>query len=157
MNKRSVTRKLICLSFFSCQILLSAVLIACSSDNDSSTLYGDELLIIDEEIFDYTYKIIKLQDETLLFFGDFLNQIKIETNGNIKVLFTGSHVEILKEIILDENNLIFIDKITQKLKILTNKDINWHKEIFPDYPPNKEFKKIKNNEDNDLNKSMTID
>ena len=60
-------------------------------------LYGDELLIIDEEIFDYTYKIIKLPDETLLFFGDFLNQIKIDQNGSIKVLFTGSHVEILKE------------------------------------------------------------
>ena len=91
---------------------------------------GNELLILDEEIFDYTYKIIKLPDNTLLFFGDFLNQIKIDENGSIKVLFTGSHVEISKEIILDENNLVFIDKITQKLKILTNKDINWHKEIF---------------------------
>ena len=120
-------------------------------------LSGDELLIMDEEIFDYTYKIIKLSDDTLLFFGDFLNHIKIDQNGSIKVLFTGSHIEILKEVILDQNNLVYIDKITQKLKILTNKDINWHKEIFPDYPPNKEFKKIKNNEDNDLNKSMTID
>jgi len=118
-------------------------------------LYGDELLIIDEEIFDYTYKIIKLQDETLLFFGDFLNQIKIETNGNIKVLFTGSHVEILKEIILDENNLIFIDKITQKLKILTNKDINWHKEIFPEYKINN--KNLKEEEKYELNNSMMID
>ena len=118
-------------------------------------LYGDELLIIDEEIFDYTYKIIKLQDETLLFFGDFLNQIKIETNGNIKVLFTGSHVEILKEIILDENNLIFIDKITQKLKILTNKDINWHKEIFPEYNINN--KNLKEEEKYELNNSMMID
>ena len=120
-------------------------------------LYGDELLIIDEEIFDYTYKIIKLQDETLLFFGDFLNQIKIETNGNIKVLFTGSHVEILKEIILDENNLIFIDKITQKLKILTNRDINWHKEIFPEYNiMNINLIKEKSKENIDLNKN-TID
>jgi len=118
-------------------------------------LYGDELLIIDEEIFDYTYKIIKLQDETLLFFGDFLNQIKIETNGNIKVLFTGSHVEILKEIILDENNLIFIDKITQKLKILTNRDINWHKEIFPEYNINN--KNLKEEEKYELNNSMMID
>ena len=119
-------------------------------------LYGDELLIIDEEIFDYTYKIIKLPDETLLFFGDFLNQVKIEPNGNIKVLFTGSHVEILKEIILDENNLIFIDKITQKLKILTNKDINWHKEIFPEYNINNK-NNLKVEEKNELNNSMIID
>ena len=93
-------------------------------------LTGDELLILDEEIFDYTYKIIRLPDDTLLFFGDFLNQIKIDENGSIKVIFTGSHIEFLKEVILDENNLVFIDKLTQKLKILTNKDINWHKEIF---------------------------
>ena len=118
---------------------------------------GEELLIIDEEIFDYTYRIIKLPDGTLLFFGDFLNQIKIEENGSIKVLFTGSHVEILKEIILDENNIIFIDKITKKLKILTNKDINWHKEIFPEYNIiNNNLIKEKSKENIDLNKN-TID
>ena len=113
-------------------------------------LNGSELLILDEEIFDYTYKIIKLPDETILFFGDFLNQIKIDENGRMKVLFTGSHIEILKEVILDENNLVFIDKLTQKLKILTNKDINWHKEIFSE---NSES----NDEKIDLNKSMAID
>ena len=114
-------------------------------------LSGDELLILDEEIFDYTYKIIRLPDDTLLFFGDFLNQIKIDENGSIKVIFTGSHIEILKEVILDENNLVFIDKLTQKLKILTNKDINWHKEIFyENYDNNSEEK-------NDLNISMSID
>ena len=48
MNKRSVTRKLICLSFFSCQILLSAVLIACSSDNDSSTPAPVETAIVEK-------------------------------------------------------------------------------------------------------------
>ena len=115
-------------------------------------LSGQELLIMDEEIFDYTYRIIKLPDETLLFFGDFLNQIKIEENGSIKILFTGSHVEILKEIILDENNIIFIDKITKKLKILTNKDINWHKEIFPEYNMiNNNIPKEKSKENIDLN------
>ena len=111
---------------------------------------GDELLIMDEEIFDYTYKIIRLPDETLLFFGDFLNQIKIDENGSIKVIFTGSHIEILKEVILDENNLVFIDKLTQKLKILTNKDINWHKEIFYENTDN-------TSEENNLNISVTID
>ena len=111
---------------------------------------GDELLIMDEEIFDYTYKIIRLPDETLLFFGDFLNQIKIDENGSIKVIFTGSHIEILKEVILDENNLVFIDKLTQKLKILTNKDINWHKEIFYENTDN-------TFEENNLNISVTID
>ena len=111
---------------------------------------GDELLIMDEEIFDYTYKIIRLPDETLLFFGDFLNQIKIDENGSIKVNFTGSHIEILKEVILDENNLVFIDKLTQKLKILTNKDINWHKEIFYENTDN-------TSEENNLNISVTID
>ena len=93
-------------------------------------LNGNELLIIDEEIFDYTYRIIKLPDKTLLFFGDFLNHVNIDNNGSIKVLFTGSHVDILQEVVLDDNNLVFIDKITKKLKTLTNKDINWHKEIF---------------------------
>ena len=118
-------------------------------------LSGQELLIMDEEIFDYTYRIIKLPDETLLFFGDFLNQIKIEENGSIKVLFTGSHVEILKEIILDENNIIFIDKITKKLKILTNKDINWHKEIFPEYNMiNNNIPKEKSKENIDLNSNI---
>jgi len=120
-------------------------------------LSGQELLIMDEEIFDYTYRIIKLPDGTLLFFGDFLNQIKIEENGSIKVLFTGSHVEILKEIILDENNIIFIDKITKKLKILTNKDINWHKEIFPEYNMiniNNNIPKEKSKENIDLNSNM---
>ena len=118
-------------------------------------LSGQELLIMDEEIFDYTYRIIKLPDGTLLFFGDFLNQIKIEENGSIKVLFTGSHVEILKEIILDENNIIFIDKITKKLKILTNKDINWHKEIFPEYNMiNNNIPKEKSKENIDLNSNI---
>ena len=118
-------------------------------------LSGQELLIMDEEIFDYTYRIIKLPDGSLLFFGDFLNQIKIEENGSIKVLFTGSHVEILKEIILDENNIIFIDKITKKLKILTNKDINWHKEIFPEYNMiNNNIPKEKSKENIDLNSNM---
>ena len=118
-------------------------------------LSGQELLVIDEEIFDYTYRIIKLPDGTLLFFGDFLNQIKIEENGSIKVLFTGSHVEILKEIILDENNIIFIDKITKKLKILTNKDINWHKEIFPEYNMiNNNIPKEKSKENIDLNSNI---
>ena len=118
-------------------------------------LSGQELLIMDEEIFDYTYRIIKLHDGTLLFFGDFLNQIKIEENGSIKVLFTGSHVEILKEIILDENNIIFIDKITKKLKILTNKDINWHKEIFPEYNMiNNNIPKEKSKENIDLNSNI---
>ena len=111
---------------------------------------GDELLIIDEEIFDYTYKIIRLPDETLLFFGDFLNQVKIDENGSIKVIFTGSHIEILKEVILDENNLVFIDKLTQKLKILTNKDINWHKEVFYENTDN-------TSEENNLNISVSID
>ena len=118
-------------------------------------LSGQELLIMDEEIFDYTYRIIKLPDGSLLFFGDFLNQIKIEENGSIKVLFTGSHVEILKEIILDENNIIFIDKITKKLKILTNKDINWHKEIFPEYNMiNNNIPKEKSKENIDLNSNI---
>ena len=116
---------------------------------------GNELLILDEEIFDYTYKIIKLPDNTLLFFGDFLNQIKIDENGSIKVLFTGSHVEISKEIILDENNLVFIDKITQKLKLLTNRDINWHKEIFCENLEKKDMNKECNN--CDLNNSMMLD
>ena len=119
-------------------------------------LYGDELLIIDEEIFDYTYRIIKLPDGTLLFFGDFLNHIKIDENGSIKVLFTGSHIENLKEAILNENNLIFIDRITQKLKILTNKDINWHIEIFSEYNPNKSYKEKNNEENININKSMVI-
>ena len=96
-------------------------------------LFGDELLVLDEEIFDYTYRIIKLTDDTLIFFGDFLNHIKIEEDGNIKVLFTGSHIEILKEIVPYDNNIAFIDKITGKLNILTNKDINWHKEPFPEF------------------------
>jgi hypothetical protein len=96
-------------------------------------LYGDELLVLDEEIFDYTYKIIKLMDDTLLFFGDFLNHVKICEDGDIKILFTGSHIEILKEIVLYDNNIVFIDKIAGKLNILTNKDINWHKEPFPEY------------------------
>ena len=99
-------------------------------------IYGDELLVIDEEIFDYTYKIVKLADNTLLFFGDFLNHVKIDEKGSIKVLFTGSHIEILKEVVLDENNIVFIDKVTQKLKILTNRNINWHKEDFPPYQIN---------------------
>ena len=96
-------------------------------------LYGDELLVLDDEIFDYTYKIIKLIDDTLLFFGDFLNHVKICEDGDIKVLFTGSHIELLKEIVLFDNNIVFIDKIAGKLNILTNKDINWHKEAFPEY------------------------
>ena len=112
--------------------------------------YGDELLVLDDEIFDYTYRIIKLTDDTLIFFGDFLNHIKIEEDGNIKVLFTGSHIEILKEIIPYDNNIVFIDKITGKLNILTNKDINWHKEPFPEFSLFVNFNKIENNYDYDL-------
>ena len=71
------------------------------------------------------------------------------------MLFTGSHVEISKEIILDENNLVFIDKITQKLKLLTNRDINWHKEIFCENLEKKDMNKECNN--CDLNNSMMLD
>ena len=113
-------------------------------------LYGDELLVLDEEIFDYTYKIIKLTDDTLLFFGDFLNHIKIEDDGDIKVLFTGSHIELLKGIVPYDNNIVFIDKITNKLNILTNKDINWHKEPFPEYSLYVNFNKNENNYDYDI-------
>ena len=113
-------------------------------------LYGDELLVIDEEIFDYTYKIIKLTDDTLLFFGDFLNHIKIDEDGDIKVLFTGSHIELLKGIVPYDNNIVFIDKITGKLNILTNKDINWHKEPFPEYSLYMNLTKNENNYDYDI-------
>ena len=112
-------------------------------------LYGDELLVLDDEIFDYTYKIIKLNDDSLLFFGDFLNHVKIEEGGNIKVLFTGSHIEILKEVVPYDNNIVFIDKITSKLNILTNRDINWHKEPFPEYSIYMKFNKNDNNYDYD--------
>ena len=118
-------------------------------------LYGDELLVLDEEIFDYTYKIIKLTDNTLLFFGDFLNHIKIEEDGDIKVLFTGSHIEILKGIVpYDDNNIVFIDKITSKLNILTTKDINWHKEPFPEFSLYMNFTKNENNYNYDYDVSM---
>ena len=113
-------------------------------------LYGDELLVLDDEIFDYTYRIIKLRDDTLLFFGDFLNHIKIDEDGDIKVLFTGSHIEILKEIVPYDNNIVFIDKITGKLNILTNKDINWHKETFPEFSLYLNFSKSENNYDYDV-------
>ena len=113
-------------------------------------LYGDELLVLDEEIFDYTYKIIKLTDDTLLFFGDFLNHVKIEEDGDIKILFTGSHIEILKEIVPYDNNIVFIDKITAKLNILTNKDINWHKEPFPEFSLCTNYNKNENNYDYDV-------
>ena len=113
-------------------------------------LYGDELLILDDEIFDYTYKIIKLTDDTLLFFGDFLNHIKIEEDGDIKVLFTGSHIEILKEVVPYDNNIVFIDKITSKLNILTSKSINWHKEPFPEYSLCMEINKNDTNYDYDV-------
>jgi hypothetical protein len=112
-------------------------------------LYGDELLVLDDEIFDYTYKIIKLNDDSLLFFGDFLNHVKIEEGGNIKVLFTGSHIEILKEVVPYDNNIVFIDKITSKLNILTDRDINWHKEPFPEYSIYMKFNKNDNNYDYD--------
>ena len=120
-------------------------------------IYGDELLVIDEEIFDYTYKIVKLADNTLLFFGDFLNHVKIDEKGSIKVLFTGSHIEILKEVVLDENNIVFIDKVTQKLKILTNRNINWHKEDFPPYQIN--INSDNNIQENNMNldNSMIVD
>ena len=113
-------------------------------------LYGEELFVLDEEIFDYTYKIIKLTDDTLLLFGDFLNHIKIDEDGDIKVLFTGSHIEILKGIVPYDNNIAFIDKITGKLNILTNKDINWHKESFPEYSLYMNFTKNENNYDYDI-------
>ena len=113
-------------------------------------LYGDELLVLDDEIFDYTYKIIKLNDNTLLFFGDFLNHIKIEDDGDIKVLFTGSHIEILKEVVPYDNNIVFIDKITSKLNILTSRDINWHKEPFPEFSLCKDLNKSDNNYDYDV-------
>ena len=113
-------------------------------------VYGDELLVLDDEIFDYTYKIIKLSDDSLLFFGDFLNHVKIEEEGNIKVLFTGSHIELLKEVVPYDNNIVFIDKITSKLNILTNRDINWHKEPFPEYSIYMNFNKNDNNYDYDV-------
>ena len=113
-------------------------------------LYGDELFVLDDEIFDFTYKIIKLNDNTLIFFGDFLNHIKIEDNGDIKVLFTGSHIEILKEIVPYDNKIVFIDKITSKLNILTNRDIHWHKEPFPEFSLCKDLNKNDNNYDYDI-------
>ena len=113
-------------------------------------LYGDELLVLDDEIFDYTYKIVKLNDNTLIFFGDFLNHIKIEDDGDIKVLFTGSHIEILKEIVPYDNNIVFIDKISSKLNILTRRDINWHKEPFPEFSLCKDINKNENNYDYDV-------
>ena len=95
-------------------------------------LYGDELLILDEEIFDYTQKIMQLSDGSLLFFGDYLNHIVIDNLGNINILFTGSHIGLLKGISLTENYIIFIDKLLSNLNILTDRDINWHKEPFPE-------------------------
>ena len=47
MNKRNITRQLICLSFIVCQLLLSVVLTACSSDNDSSTPAPVETAIVE--------------------------------------------------------------------------------------------------------------
>ena len=96
-------------------------------------LYGDELLILDEEIFDYTQKIMQLSDGSLLFFGDYLNHIIIDNLGNVNILFTGGHVSSLKGISLTENCIIFIDKLLSNLNILTDKDINWHKEPFPEF------------------------
>ena len=90
-----------------------------------------------------------MNDDSLLFFGDFLNHVKIEEGGNIKVLFTGSHIEILKEVVPYDNNIVFIDKITSKLNILTNRDINWHKEPFPEYSIYMKFNKNDNNYDYD--------
>ena len=99
-------------------------------------LYGDELLILDEEIFDYTQKIMQLSDGSLLFFGDYLNHILIDELGNINILFTGSHIGLLKGISLTENYIIFIDKLLSNLNVLTDRDINWHKEPFPELPSN---------------------
>ena len=48
MNKRNMTRQLICLSFIVCQLLLSVVLTACSSDNDSSTPAPVETAIVEK-------------------------------------------------------------------------------------------------------------
>ena len=48
MNKRNITRQLICLSFIVCQLLLSVVLTACSSDNDSSTPAPVETAIVEK-------------------------------------------------------------------------------------------------------------
>ena len=42
-----MTRQLICLSFIVCQLLLSVVLTACSSDNDSSTPAPVETAIVE--------------------------------------------------------------------------------------------------------------
>lgn len=101
---------------------------------------GDEIFALNEEIFENTYKIMKLSDNSFLLFGDLLNHIEIDETGKIRVIFTGSHIEILKGLLMQNNEIIYIDKITSNLNILTDKKINWHKEPFPEFSLNVNFK-----------------